>query len=492
MSDTAGSTLGDSLVATYETEWTHRDRVLPHMIDYHLAHQVAAAARGIVPKLMAARLCAPLRKLRHIKADDLPFDARLDGLHPCLEARIRKDEGADIADWLNAGRARQEIEMVARLLAARSALMGALRTHCAYRASLLDIAERECETVIPWQTWAQPAEVATAGYIFEASALAAADDFARLNAGLDRLNRSRADIGQIVPPPMPMDRDRVAGFLGLTTGGFPSSLRAYAAADTECAVIGDLAVAAGNIARIAETLYLWCSAEFGLARFGDSFTGTSHIMPQKRNPYALREVRPMFTRIAGRYQDALHLFTGGAPGIGNGVVHIPNRTIACADDMALISDCLADALKTVTFDRRRGLAALRGTWCQAPQLVFTLVSEAGIPFRSAHTLVAALVKRLAAQNREPETVDVSDIATAAETSIGQKVSLNAETLRTVMDPRAIVDSRANGGPAPTDVRRRLDDARKRLADDIASLDEMQSRIDAGKDELDAAIMALSS
>jgi len=490
MSQHAGSDLAHSLVATYETEWTHRDTVLPHMIDYHLAHQVAAAAKGFVPRDMAAKLCEALRGLRETKADDLPFDARLDGFHPCLEARIRKDFGADVAGWLNAGRARQEIEMVSRLMAARSALLEGLESLCRYRAALLAAAAREAETVIPWQTWLQPAEVATAGYIFEASALAAADDFDRLFAGLGRANRSRADVGQIVPPPMAFDRSRVAEFLGMTEPDFGSSVRAYAAADTECAIIGDLSVAAGNMARLSETLYLWCSAEFGLAQFSDAFTGTSHIMPQKRNPYALRTVRPMFTRIAGRYQDALHLFAGSMPAIGNGVVHIPNRTIDCATDFSLIGACMADALATVTFNKDRGLEALKGSWCQAPQLVFTLVSEAGIPYRSAHTLAAALVKSLGEQDRAPESMTPDDIASAAEASIGETVTLSAESLRAVLGPRAIVESRSDGGPAPEALRERLERAAKQLENDLAAMKEVQVRIETGRSDLEREVDAL--
>lgn len=491
MSDHPGASLSDSLVASYEMEWTCNDRVLPHMIQYHLVHQIISSEAGIVPEEVAARLCRSLRALRAVAASDLPFDPRFDGLHPCLEARIRDEEGPDVAGWLNAGRARQEIEMVARLLTVRHAMIQALQSLCRYREAMIHFAERECETVIPWQTWLQPAEVASVGYVIEAYVHASSDDFERIMGGLLHTNRSRLQIGQVVPPPFSFDRDKAASMLGMNPCGFPSSIRAYAAADTECALIGDMTIAAGNLTRLAETLYLWCSAEFGLTQFGDSFTGTSHIMPQKRNPYALRNIRPVFTRISGRYQDALNLFTGGAPAIGNGVAHIPNRTIECADDLSLVLNCAADAIETLTVDKSRGDAALKGTWCQAPQLVFTLVRNHGIPFRSAHTLVAELVKMLKESGRPPESLASADISQAGLALLGKEIVIDEETLAGTMNPLEIINSRAGTGPAPAAVRQRLSEAKDNLINDRTRLQALSEKIDQGNAQLNAAVDALT-
>lgn len=481
-----GAGIHPALSRTYDEEWTHGDAVLPRMIDYHLAHQVVASEAGIVPAAVAAALCAHLESLRELPAAELPYRSELDGLHPCLEARVAADLGAETAGWLNAGRARQEIEMVSRLLLVRDALLDTLESQLALREALLEVAAREAETLMPWQTWAQPGEVATAGYVLEAAALAAADDSRRLLRDLADASRSRAEIGQIVPPPFGYDRERVAQLLGLSAP-VPSSLRAYAAGDTECALLSHLAIAGANLARLAETLFTWCSAEFGLARFGDAFTGTSHIMPQKRNPYALREVRPLFTRIAGRASDALHLFGGGAPMIGNGVVHIPNRAWESLADLDLLHRALGAALPTLEIDRERARAALQGSWCQAPQLVFSLVADCGLPFKQAHHVVAALVRALAADGRAPDTVTAEDIARAAEDAIGRRVAVPPATLQGVFDPAALVASRSNGGPAPSALEARLLQARADLAQDRAELETWRAGIRAGRNALERAL-----
>lgn len=479
-----------ALCRTYDQEWAHGDAVLPRMIDYHLAHQVVASEAGIVPPGVAATLCTHLESLRRVSAAALPYRSELDGLHPCLEARIASDLGAESAGWLNAGRARQEIEMVSRLLLMRDALLNTIASQLAARGALLELAAREAETVMPWQTWGQPGEVATAGYVLETAALAAADDTRRLLRDLEDASRSRAEIGQIVPPPFAYDRARLAGLLGLGAP-VPSSLRAYASGDTECALLAHLAIAGANLARLAETLFIWCSTEFGLARFGDAFTGTSHIMPQKRNPYALREVRPLFTRIAGRAHDALHLFGGGAPMIGNGVVHIPNRAWESLVDLDLLQRALAAALPTLEIDRARARAALQGSWCQAPQLVFALVADGGLPFKQAHHVVARLVRSLESSGRPPEALTAEDIAAAAEQAIGQRVEIPAATLQSVFDPIVQVASRSNGGPAPAALRARLEGARTALAQDRAELAAWRARVAKGRTELNAGVRALT-
>lgn len=486
---TATVTIDAALSRTYDEEWTHGDAVLPRMIDYHQAHQIVASEAGIVPPEIASALCRQLQSLRGVSAADLPYRSELDGLHPCLEARVAAEAGAETSGWLNAGRARQEIEMVARLLLVRDSLLDTITSQISVRAALIDAAEREAKTVMPWQTWGQPAEVATAGYVLEASALAVADDTRRLLRDLADISRSRADIGQVVPPPFAYDRERVGRFLGLSAP-VESSLRAYGSGDTECTLLSHLAVAGGNLARLAETLFVWCSAEFALARFGPAFTGTSHIMPQKRNPYALRLIRPLFSRISGRAVDALHLFAGGAPMIGNGVIHIPNRAYESVVDLDLVQRSLAGAIPSLEIDRAHARASLEGSWCVAPQLVFSLVAECHMPFKQAHHVVAHLVHSLEADRRGPETLTPEDVAHAGEVATGRRLDVSETLVKCVFDPLALVKTRNNGGPAPTALASRLGEAREALARDGEVVANWRARVENGRASLQDAMRRL--
>lgn len=79
---------------------------------------------------------------------------------------------------------------------------------------------------------------------------------------------------------------------------------------------------------------------------------------------------------------------------------------------------------------------------------------------------------------------------AAEASIGETVTLSAESLRAVLDPRAIVESRSDGGPAPKALRERLERAAKQLENDLAALKEVQVRIETSRADLEREVDAL--
>jgi len=83
-----------------------------------------------------------------------------------------------------------------------------------------------------------------------------------------------------------------------------------------------------------------------------------------------------------------------------------------------------------------------------------------------------------------------DIAAAAEASIGETVTLSAESLRAVLEPRAIVESRSDGGTAPEALRERLEEAKSGLDRDLNALKDVQRRIETGRADLEREVDAL--
>src|SRR5699024_2604028 len=55
----------------------------------------------------------------------------------------------------------------------------------------------------------------------------------------------------------------------------------------------------GSIDRLSEDLMLWSSAEFNMVEIDDGFCGTSSIMPQKKNPYALEYLKGLVATTTG-------------------------------------------------------------------------------------------------------------------------------------------------------------------------------------------------
>lgn len=480
-----------AMVDTYKREWLHPDAVYAPMLRYNMAHLIAAAEKGVVPQAAAAALVKEMAVLVAGGPDQIPQDMELDGLQPNIEAELSRRLGAEIGGWLNTGRARQECEFVARQIANRDRLGPLIGEVTGLCAVLLDLADQERETVMPYATWAQHAEPITFGYYAAALAEGVIADLVRLRAAYQGLSRCRADIGQVVPPPLSIDRQRVAGLLGFETI-MGNSLYAYASLDSEMQVLSVLAILMGGLARASENLFVWSSPEYGFLRFGKAFSGTSYLMPQKRNPYALRMVRPVAAQMVGAWNDSIQLFTGGLPLVGNGLIHISNRLMESLDAAAQVVHLLALALPSLELDRPRMRRLAQNHWAQAPQLVYLLVCEHTLSFRIAHHAVAKVVNYAVAAGINPSALDASIVEGAVQEVTGRKIRIPQESVSQALDASHVVDSRGDSGPAPEAVAIHVARMRNSLAELTDWLGSERGRIAAAGCRLKAAAEQLTS
>jgi argininosuccinate lyase len=475
------------MVETFKHEWKHLEVVFPRLVLYNMAHLIVAAESGAVPEAAASALVAELETLNAEGPETMPQDPRLDGLQPNIEAELSRRLGAEVGGWLNTGRARQECEFVARQIANRDQLVQLIGEVVPLASSWLQLAARESESVMPYATWAQHAEPITFGYYAASLAEGLLADLQRMRAAYASLSRGRADIGQVVPSPLPIDRNRVAGLLGFETV-MGNSLYAYASLDAELEALSALAILMGGLARAAENLYVWSTPEFGFLRFGTAFSGTSYLMPQKRNPFALRMVRPVAAQVSGAWNDAMQLFAGGLPMVGNGVIHVPNRLLESLGPAMDVVRLLAMALPTLELDRPLMRRTAQDHWAQAPQLAYLLVREHGLSFRLAHHVVAQVVRNAVAAGTGPSNLEAAAVEAAVRDVAGRELTLAQDAVSRALDVDRVVASRKDSGPAPEAVLAHVEAMNKELAAVTHWLDGERSRLEAAGVRLrDAAV-----
>ena len=479
------------LIETHAMEWRHNARILPPLIDYNTAYLLVALEQRLVPHNAAKSLIGCLYGLRGEGLSGLVFAPEKDGLQPNLEAEVMKRIGAQHGGWLSIGRARQECELVARQIAMRDDLTRVIGMATEVLDALIGLAQREAHTVMPYYTWAQHAEPITFGYYAAANAHALQADCARLEHALCRLDVARAGAGQVVPPPLNIDRRGIAELLGFP-GVLPNSLYAYGSGDIEIEVLAACALMCTNLARLSETLFIFASPEFGFLRFAPEFTGTSYAMPQKQNPYALRQVRPLAAQAASAWNEAVSLHAGSLQIVGNGVIHLPNRVLDLLANMEPVLTLLAGALPTLEFDKTRMReAAVRG-WSGIPQLVYFLVRLHDVPFRQAHEVGGEVVRQAIADGLRPEDVQPEAVQAHVADIAGMRITIDSEALRDALDVDSIVASRTNGGPAPVSVREDAEMLKADLQSLSARLAQKHETLARAAQNLDARAQALLS
>ena len=177
-------------------------------------------------------------------------------------------------------------------------------------------------------------------------------------------------------------------------------------------VVAAAALTQAHLSRLGEELVLWASQEFGFARIPEGYCSGSSIMPQKVNPDIPELVRAKTGRVNGDLVALLTVLKG-----------LP---LAYNKDLQETQEPLYDAVETVessllvmgrlvrglTFDTERLRRAVGEGFLVATELADYLAAK-GLPFRRAHDVAGALVRKAAARGVELAALSLAELKSEA-------------------------------------------------------------------------------
>ena len=127
-------------------------------------------------------------------------------------------------------------------------------------------------------------------------------------------------------------------------------------------------------------------------------------------------------------------------------------------------------------------------WATATDLAGALVRDKDVPWRTAHQIVGILVRLCEERNITPAGVTPALLDEAAVAYHGDKAGLDAQAIKTALDPGRFIAARTGqGGPAPTESLRQADLFAKGLQADTAAVSTIRQRIAESARKLEAAI-----
>jgi argininosuccinate lyase len=416
-----------------------------------LAHVLALRDAGVLPDPAGSRLLGALVELADRGADELAYDPADGDAYNSREHMLQDRVGTD-AGWLSLGRTRREAGRVAFYLAARDALLRLHETVAGFVGAAITRSLANLESWWADLTYWQPAQVSTFGHYLLSFAHEAARHLDRIEASWTRCGLVPVVAGGVAGTTVPVDRPAYLRRLGL--GGAPTTSR-----DAMWSVDGllDIGFVADHTAvtasRMAEDFLLFASAPFGYVRLHDAHCRASVYLPQKRNPYALTVVRGGTSVITGRVGGLVTSVRTASAQTDNWIYNYGEvlETVELAGQMtALMGEVLTEA----EFDVRRMAERALDGFTEAADLAERLVSESGLDYRTAHSLVAATAT--AAERRGDTRLTAQDYQNLARQS-GADLS--------PADARSLVLSRAHdGSAAPNEVHAAADRLRRHVID----------------------------
>jgi len=415
-----------------------------------LAHLLDLRARGVVRDEPLVRLlCAALESLR-IPPEDFPYDPAYGEVYNCRERWFAERLGDD-AGWLHAGRPRREAARIALRLALRGQVADLASDAAGFAAAVAEVAGQHVETWMPDQTYLQQAQPSTFGHYVLSFAYPALRDAERLLDGLEWVDRSPGGAGCVNGSRLLVDRDHVARLLGF--GGVIEHTRdAMWQLDGLVSLLASAASLVTSQSKLAEDLEIWASEEFDFVDLAGPYTRASVLMPQKRNPYAVAIVRGAGGVLIGRLTGFLAV--GKTPSARSDNLIFAYGEVPRALDLAgRVTRLMTGVVSTLEVHPERMWAVLLDGFSQATDLAEYVMEACELDYRTAYHIVGRAVRT--ASRRSLRGVDLTGemLDAAAVEQTGHPLGLAGRDLSTVLDPRAIVQTRvAPGGAAPAVVR----------------------------------------
>ncbi len=419
-----------------------------------LAHCAMLVRQQILSAEDGEAIARGLEQIRaEIEAGRFPFRAEHEDIHLNIESRLAELIGP-AAGRLHTARSRNDQVATDFRLWVRDAIDRLDRQMQALQAALVAQAERHAATIMPGFTHLQVAQPVTFGHHLLAYVEMIGRDRGRLRDCRQRLNECPLGAAALAGTSFPIDREATAKALGFDRPA-ANSLDAVSDRDFALEFLAVAAIAGTHLSRFAEEVVIWTSEPYRFIRLSDAFTTGSSIMPQKRNPDAAELVRAKSGQLLGALAQLLTVMKGLPLAYSKDMQEDKLPVFGAADTLEL---CLA-ATTGMVLDLTADEAAMRRVaasgFSTATDLADWLVRVPGLPFREAHHVTGALVKRA-----EALQCDLPALPLAEMQKIEPRITAAVYEVLTV--EKSVASRVSFGGTAPDNVKQAAAAARKRF------------------------------
>ena len=369
-----------------------------------IAHATMLGQKGIISKADSSLICKTLAEiLADIKSGDLSLDPEAEDIHMFVEAELTKRIG-EVGKRLHTSRSRNDqvaLDIRIELKKDINEILGLAKN---LLDAILDLAEKNKETIMPGYTHLQRAQPITYANYLLAYAYMLKRDISRFNDILKRMNYSPLGACALAGTTYPIDRMMVAKDLGFD-GVVMNSLDAVSDRDSVVELASDISICMMHLSRFSEEIILHCSWEFKFIDLDDAYSTGSSIMPQKKNPDIAELVRGKTGRV---YGDLVTLLTmlKGLPLAYNKDMQEDKEAIFDAVDT--IKQCLkifTPMLETIKVNKENMRKAAAKGFINATDLADYLVKK-GMAFRDAYKISGTIVAYCIENNTVLEDVSL--------------------------------------------------------------------------------------
>ncbi len=443
----------DAFVEAFTASVGFDQRLYPYDIQASIAHACMLTHVGV---LSAAESEAIVKGLKDIQFDieqgNFAWSVALEDVHMNIETRLIEHIGS-VGKKLHTARSRNDQVATDLRLYLRAEIDAILAELLRFQTALLDLAEREADTIMPGFTHLQIAQPVTFGHHMMAWFEMLSRDRARLQDCRKRVNIMPLGAAALAGTSYPIDRVFAAQLLGFTAPA-ENSLDAVSDRDFVIEFVAAGALLMSHLSRFSEELILWSSTQFDFVDLGDGFCTGSSIMPQKKNPDVPELVRGKTGRVTGSLMALLMLMKAQPLAYNKDNQEDKEPLFDTVDTVKGSLRVYADMIPAMQIKREQMLQAARRGFSTATDLADYLVRK-DVAFRDAHEIVGKAVRFGVETKRDLAQMTLEELRQFSPT-------IDSDVFEVLTLEGSVQARKHVGGTAPEQVRAAIKRARAAL------------------------------
>jgi argininosuccinate lyase len=349
---------------------------------------------GVLAKADAAAIRAALQEMLTHAGNPAFFDSEAaqsdEDVHSFVERELIGRVG-EAGRRLHTGRSRNEQVALDLRLYLKRRVPVLQRSLVRLVTALLDRADTAGEALMPSYTHLRRAQPILVSHFFLAHTAALRRDHRRLSTVLDEVDELPLGSGAIAGTSYPVDVEFLASRLGFSRV-VSNSVDATGDRDFVASFLHACSLGMVHLSRICEDLILFTSEEFGFMDLADAAATGSSLMPQKKNPDPLELVRGKSGRVIGRLAGWLTTMKGLPIGYSKDLQEDKEALFEAEDTIRGSVEAVAAVVAGL--ELRAGVSERAASGMLLATDVADYLVAKGVPFRDAHEIVGALVRRL--------------------------------------------------------------------------------------------------
>ena len=354
-----------------------------------IAHAKMLGKQGIISDDEAELIIKTLEQIKDdIEAGKVEFTIESEDIHMNIETILTERIG-DVGKKLHTARSRNDQVAVDFRLYLKKETGEIDKTLQALTDTLVTLAKKHTDTVMPGYTHLQRAQPVTLAYHLLAYYQMFSRDRERFADCLKRIDRLPLGSGALAGTTYNTDRDFLAKELGFSSV-LPNGMDAVADRDFAIEFVECCAVTMMHLSRFCEELILWSSVEFNFIEIDDAFSTGSSIMPQKKNPDMAELIRGKSGRVYGDLMNLLTICKGLPMAYNKDLQEDKLPAFDAADTVKASVSIFTEMISTMQVKTDNMEKAAKYGYMNATDAADYLVSK-GMPFRDCHEVIGKIV-----------------------------------------------------------------------------------------------------